>query len=109
MGLFTPKYPKSDTFGSIGTTRDNHDCPVPQAPDNEQRINAEYERRRAAAADHYRKTGDSSRMWAEKAAQNDAIDKERNRNTPKGRREERRANRAEKAVTPEPKQKRSWW
>ncbi|MEV6696254.1 hypothetical protein AB0M68_03700 [Streptomyces sp. NPDC051453] len=98
MGLFTPRHPKSDTPGanasySANTTRRSYDSPAPQTPDNEQRINAEYERRRAAAADHYRKTGDSSRMWAEKAAQNDAIDAERRRDTPQGRREERRAKR----------------
>lgn len=42
-------------------------------PAEEDRIREEFKGRRAAAADHYQRTGDSSRMWAEKSAQNDAI------------------------------------
>ncbi|MET8694732.1 hypothetical protein ABZV65_19565 [Streptomyces bauhiniae] len=46
-------------------------------PASERRIVEEYAARRQAAADHYTRTGDSSRMWQEKEAQSRAIQADR--------------------------------
>lgn len=43
------------------------------SPAVEESIREEFRGRRAEAVRHYERTGDSSRMWAEKSAQNDAI------------------------------------
>jgi hypothetical protein len=52
------------------------------------------DQRRAAAADHYDKTGDSSRMWQEKSRHVDAVYAMRDyQQTRKGRREAKRTGR----------------
>ncbi|MFJ8677243.1 hypothetical protein [Streptomyces sp. NPDC093589] len=65
-----------------------------QTPTPEDRYYADKEisdARRANAANRYRATGDSSRMWAEKARHVDAVNKVRAyESTPQGRREARR-------------------
>ncbi|MET7890650.1 hypothetical protein [Streptomyces mirabilis] len=55
-------------------------------PAVEERIVEEFRGRRAEAVRHYERTGDSSRMWAEKSAQNDAIWSARNPGRRSGRR-----------------------
>lgn len=61
-------------MGLFSNIRDSLLPPENRAdPAEETRVREEFRGRRAEAARHYRSTGDSSRMWAEKSAQNDAI------------------------------------